>query len=318
MQELMTFSTDFAERLKEEYPAFFPLYSSLTESERGFIKLIQERDFDKYDINQRLETNAYEIEYDPETSILTVWELEAHADFDPDGLVCGGFDRGKRSEMTVEEFKEMYAGFAGGMFHAHFFNELDQYIEIEKQVSKVKSSFTEERVSELQALESKYDQLDRLHRIMARKQENLKNILNDLIQGKDFDDIYGLQHYIEIYNKLSIGRVSSRGGVLIENPPIEEKNYLEFSHNWSELVDRDFAYCLVGFLMPVGSRNYIYKCDNCKYFYLPKKIYTSDSGLRFCSNPCRMKHHHSKPEYREKKAAAQRERYGWDKSVNAK
>jgi len=320
MQEIMAFSTDFAERLKEAYPAFYPLYFSLTEAERGFIELILGKNADKSHVNQKLETLAYEIDYDPETSILTVWELDAHADVDPDGLVSGGFFRDKQFEMTVEEFKDEYLGSYGS-----FWDSLDEYIEIEKQISKAKPSFTEGRISELQELSSQYYTLDILHRGIARIQKGLKNILDGIIQGKDFDDISELTHYIEIYNKLPVARVSSRGGVLTENPPIEEKDYLErekrswwVNIKWTKTVNQDFAYCLVGFLMPVGNRNYIYRCENCQGYYIPKKIYVSESGLHFCSNPCRMKYHHSKPEYKEKKAAAQREKHGWEESANAK
>jgi hypothetical protein len=282
----MDFSTDFAERLKEAYPAFFPLYSSLTESERGFIKLILEKDAAKSDINKRLEDMPYEIEYDPETSILTVWELDAHADVDPDGLVSGGFFRNedKRLEMTVEEFKDEIVGSSSWPWHGSLFDSLDEYIENEKQLSKAKPSFTEERINELQELSSKYDTLDYLHRIMASKQKGLEDILDDIIQGKDFDDISRLTYYIELYNKLPVARVSSRGGVLTEHPlpPIEEKDYLEGRMSyWTTRVDQDLAYCLVGFLLPVGNRKYIAKCLNCEKYFVAAK-YTPTNPQKFC------------------------------------
>ena len=60
-----------------------------------------------------------------------------------------------------------------------------------------------------------------------------------------------------------------------------------------------------------GYRKWIYTCDNCIGFYVPKILYTRDHY--FCSDKCRGKHHSEKPEYKEKKAAAQREKYGWEK-----
>jgi hypothetical protein len=317
MQKLMAFSTDFAERMKEAYPAFYPLYSSLTESERGFIKLILREDSCKYLLNQDLEALAYEIDrYDPETSILTVWELGAHADFH-DGLASGGFFRDKRFEMTVEEFKDEIEGHVGGMLQGGFLDDLDDYIEIEKQMPKAKPSFTEGRISELQELSSQYGELDRLRSQIASIQKGLKNILDGIVQGKNFDDISELTYYIKIYNNLPAERVSSLGGVLTEHPPIEEKDYLEGGKSkWATLAERALAYCLVDFLTPVGNRNYIYRCDNCQDYYIPKKMH--DSGHTFCTAQCRYSFHHSKPEYKEKKAAAQREKHGWKPKVHAK
>jgi hypothetical protein len=87
--------------------------------------------------------------------------------------------------------------------------------------------------------------------------------------------------------------------------------------DFHKLMWQDLAHCTIEFLRVKKNREYIKKCANleCQKFFIASRL---DERERFCVTSCRMQYHHSKPEYKEKKATKQREKYGWVKRVNDK
>jgi hypothetical protein len=155
--------------------------------------------------------------------------------------------------------------------------------------------------------------------------------IGNRINYKSLDEIEDLPECLDVYNRLPkvkwvVGH-PFHSNVLGPVVPFDEKRYPElesytdqYDFYWglSNLLWDGLAHCLIEFLIPSDNRRYLYLCVNCWKSYIAKKIYTTESGLYFCSTPCRMKYHHSQPEYKEKKAAAQRKKHGWEKTVNAK
>jgi hypothetical protein len=166
-----------------------------------------------------------------------------------------------------------------------------------------------------------------LHERIQAQQEAVRKILVALIHGRPIKNDYRLSDpkpgyilskYLKIYNEMpkyivEIGQQDS----LEKLYPIRDKDY--FSINlpleWLDRIENDLAYCLIEFLMIEGYRKWIYTCDNCIGFYVPKILYTRDHY--FCSDKCRGKYHSSRPEVKERKAAKQREKYGWKKKKKA-
>jgi hypothetical protein len=119
---------------------------------------------------------------------------------------------------------------------------------------------------------------------------------------------------LKIYNEMpKYSFETDQQGNLRKHYQIREEDYLSINLplKWLDRIKSDLAYCLIEFLILGGNREHIYTCDKCKGFYCPKILHTRDHY--FCSDKCRGKHHSEKPEYKEKKAAAQREKYGWEK-----
>jgi hypothetical protein len=133
--------------------------------------------------------------------------------------------------------------------------------------------------------------------------------------------------YLDIYNSYSkmidsqmTKLVLDEDDLLVETP-IDEERLLdiiqsstydgdEFKHWFPNILNC----CLIEFMKSNDYRSYLGKCRHCKKFFIAIK----GDSKQHCSTNCRMQYHHSKPEYRERKAAAQRKKYGWKKSVNAK
>jgi hypothetical protein len=133
---------------------------------------------------------------------------------------------------------------------------------------------------------------------------------------KDQQAHYLLFEYLEIYNEMPkhVFEIDNEG-----NPrkryQIHEEDYLSINLplKWLDRIKSDLSYCLIEFLMTEGYRKWIYRCDNCRSFYVPKILHTPKSGRNFCSDKCRWEYHSSRPEVKEKKAADLRKKFGWKK-----
>jgi len=121
-----------------------------------------------------------------------------------------------------------------------------------------------------------------------------------LIKLKDDDSI------VEIRVPRLVGYEKSVDPAFEEHPIVVE--------NFKKMMRQDLAHCTIEFFRVKKNREYINKCDQCQKYFIATRL----NNQRFCDKSCRMKYHHSKPEYKEKKATKQREKYGWEKSVNAK
>jgi hypothetical protein len=187
-------------------------------------------------------------------------------------------------------------------------------------------------ISEISEENSKFAQL--VFGAVSSCQVSLRFLLGEIggrIIYKSLDEIEELPEWLDLYNRLPqvkwIVGYPFGSDTLGRVVPFDEKTYpalenytdqYDFYEDWRNLLRDGLAHCLIEFLIPSDNRRYLYLCVNCWKSYIAKKIYTTESGLYFCSTPCRMKYHHSQPEYKEKKAAAQRKKHGWGKTVNAK
>ena len=149
-------------------------------------------------------------------------------------------------------------------------------------------------------------------------QQDIREILDRLLHEKDLRGFKGFEFLLRGYNLGNKHIVTFKeNGSLIKIPSFDEKSYeltRERAGTFGVLVDA-LSYCLVDFILPKTNIKYLAKCiyEYCHKYFIATRL----NNQKFCGSSCRMKHHHSKPEYREKKAAAQREKYGWEKSVNA-
>jgi hypothetical protein len=304
MQKFMAISSNFAERAREAYPAFYPLNSPLNDPEREFLILtIEKQNFHQW-LNKALKDFGFFIvSYDPKTSLHIV-----KIEFSWDDRVGGSSVR-----MTVDEFKDEIRNDSAVGLPPTTLDLIDEFVEAEKQILTIKSFLSESRINELKEIMSDYEELHYLRCDIEDLQGDLQNILGGIVKNTPLHNLPRFEKYLDKYNELPLSRFMVTKDLLIENPLIIEESYFQISSpdGWFSRFKTDLTYCLIEFLKSEGNKNYIYRCNNCKDFYLSKKIYSTNSGLYFCSAPCRYSFHHSKPEYKEKKAAAQRKKYGW-------
>ena len=119
----------------------------------------------------------------------------------------------------------------------------------------------------------------------------LKWLTNPSYSLKDQKAHYLLSEYLEIYNEMPkhVFEIDNEG-----NPrkryQIHEEDYLSINLplKWFDRIKSDLSYCLIEFLMTEGYKKWIYSCHNCMGFYVPKILYTPESGRYFCSDKCRV------------------------------
>lgn len=268
------FSLDFAERAKETFPAFHPLHSSLTNSEREFLRLTIQKQELKSFVNRDLESAEFGIEcYETETSALTVLALDFDFDF-LEGSAQGGVSGSTPVEMTVDEFKHEIKADVGTMLPSGIIDGIDEFVEIENQISTLKNSISEPRLNELQEIMSDYEKRGKLHNRILDLKKGLQNILAGIVENTAFYKLPGFGNYLDKYSELPLSRFMVTEDLLIEIPPISEDFYFDRSgrDRWFSRFQTELAYCLIGFLRGEGNRNYIKQCVMCEDFIIVKDV----------------------------------------------
>ena len=152
---------------------------------------------------------------------------------------------------------------------------------------------------------------------IMKAKSKLQNLLERVLRGDDLDKIQPFLELLSIYNG-SWGSGYRRGqlafdseGSLQEVTPFDEVNLYE-SILMSECPSF-VTYCLIHFMKTKENRKYIGKCEHCNKYFIATRL----NNQRFCNRQCQQKAYHSMPEAKSKKAAARREKYGWQPRVNA-
>jgi hypothetical protein len=274
MQKFMAFSSDFAERAREAYPAFYRLHSSLTDPEREFLRLtIEKQNFHGW-LNRALEDLGFFIvSYDPKTSLHIV-----KIEFGWDDRVGGSSVR-----MTVDEFKDEIRNDSEVGLPPTTLDLIDEFVEAEKQILTIKSFLSESRINELKEIMSDYEELYYLHCDIEDLQGDLQNILGGIVKNTPLHNLPRFEKYLDKYNELPLSRFMVTKDLLIENPPIIEESYFQISSpdGWFTRFKTDLTYCLIGFLKGEGNRKYIAKCLWCEKYFIRTK-YNPTNPQKFC------------------------------------
>lgn len=129
---------------------------------------------------------------------------------------------------------------------------------------------------------------DRLNTIyvaieIAELRHQLKDLLQEIVSGRRYDDIPGMETHASIYNNLPREKVIVREFELEQVFRLNEEDYLEirWPKEWITRFKEDIAYCLIEFLVPEGNKNYIAKCLWCEKYFIRTK-YNPAKLQKFC------------------------------------
>jgi hypothetical protein len=280
MRQFMSFHSDFTDKVKEQFPTLSSVSTPRSEAER-FKELISKEQEAIDSINAKL---GWEYDVDIEDRYeqkLRVRQIE----------ILGGGDYCDANVVAenvsnIREFKHEFGA------------ELEEEVLALQKVWRTSGS-------------------NFLHEGILNLQKDLREAIDSIAQGKHLDEIPTFLDFLVRYNGVQKSNVLlADADLLIEVPPINEWDYIGITapKEWVTRLQDDLAYCLIEFLIVDDSRKHLHKCLECTEFYVSKTV--GDS--KFCSGKCRSKHHHSKPEYKEKKAKERREMFGWKKSERKK
>jgi hypothetical protein len=118
---------------------------------------------------------------------------------------------------------------------------------------------------------------------IAELRHQLKDLLQEIVSGRRYDDIPGIEIYASIYNNLPREKVIVREFELGQISQVNEEDYLEirWPKEWITRFQKDIAYCLVEFLNSDENRNYIGKCLNCEKHYIKTRL-DMKNPQKFC------------------------------------
>jgi len=169
-----------------------------------------------------------------------------------------------------------------------------------------------------------YRDILEIHDNIIRIQVGLRNSLEKIVEGSDLKHCPFFEESLAIYNGLKKEIVILEGRCTLRKLPIfNETDLLDMAkavqieistEGYRYMYFREIlALCLVDFLIVDVNKEYIRKCQDCQNYYIAKTL----KEQRFCSTKCQQRAYHSRSEVKSKKAAARREKYGWQPRVNA-
>ena len=334
IQQIAGFPPTFAERAKKVFPSIAP-YMALRVSEKKLIEKIIEERRQNIRLNEQLKNmnDCYLEDYDWKN--MTLFFRQVHL---IESLVDGEREvdvlEGEAFELHLDEIEHKAKERFGKTLNVSVIQELRRLMKLGSKIFELKSSLDDSRIRKLFELAQEYERTVRIHRSIGQIQKDLRSILNNIIRGKHLKKNHLFVGFLETYNRIQKSKVYLTNEDLLSiGLPFDEKAYFhldgfpetEYSSQWPARFRDDLAYCLIEFLISEKNRYYIYRCrgggedffaPSCDKIFIARKLYKTASGLYFCSDACRLKYHCSKAEYKNRKAAAQRNKHGWNPREN--
>jgi hypothetical protein len=290
-QRAFNFSTNFVRQSEKAHRSLKEFKSALSESEMALIKTHFLEDDEVWIIdglNEELESiNRKLVDYNSTQKTFTFQEFEWDADHDGDML--HGFKDfseppytisiGKIEQtMSVSEYKPG----SWESIEPETINELKKLIKISRVKAKIIQKTSEERYSELKNLTKTYKDIKGIHERIYSYQNNLRTILNDIVEGENLYDNQTLNYYLDAYRsdcKLEL-TLQPDGSFNYDSKFLNEKKYLKYKDS---VFDPTFgptnypphclpiAYSLIEFLLNYDRRK-LKHCPYCNNFFIAKSI----------------------------------------------
>lgn len=292
IQRAFNFSTNFAKQSEKAHRSLKEFKSALSKSEMALIKthfLEDDEIWIIYGLNEELKSiNRKLVDYNSTQNTFTFQEFEWDADFDEDGL-GGAFPVFSKPPYTITMSKIEQTMSIGEnkprsweLIEPETVNELKKLIKIGRVKAKIIQKISGKRYSELKNLTETYKDIKGNHERISSYQNNLRTILNDIVEGKNLYNNQIFEDYLNAYRsdcKLEL-TLQRDGSFNYDSSFLKEKHYLKVKNC---VFDPPFgptnypqhylpiAYSLIEFLLNYDRRK-LKKCPYCDIFFIAKSI----------------------------------------------
>ena len=305
LQRSFSFSLDFHEKMKHQFPSIMTIAAALSEDEKRLLYIILNKNEIVDQLNTQFKLINYGIEnYDPRARTIKVISLEWNRDTGSNklkeaesGLAApnsGGFLQTLKllglsiadGPVTIKidairaEIEDLLGPVAAG--------QISNLIRMAHEIEELLLRLGEASYEKLELLAEEQWEIFDLHKKIAAIQTDCGDTLKMIVEGRSFHDIPTLVKFLEIYNNVRPHRlVIGAKNRLLPVFPIDEHEYVaaEGIQGWQDALQKIVAYCLIEFLKSPKNRTHLKKCRTCSSYYIARQTKTQ----KFCKKECRLK-----------------------------
>jgi len=304
LQRSFSFSLDFYERMRSQFPSVIAITAGLSEDEKRLLDIISKKNEFVDQLNSQFKLINYGIEnYDPRARTMNLMSLDWNRDTgggalkeEGAGLAAskdGGFLQTLKllglsivdGPVTIKidairaEIEDLLGPVAAG--------RISFLIRVAHEIEDLILKLGETDYEKLELLAEEQWEIFDLHNKIAAIQNDCGDILKMIIEDRSFHDIPTLVEYLEIYNNAGPHRlVIGANNRLLPVFPIDEQDYVaaDGMQGWLAALQKLIAYSLVEFIKSEKGRRYLKKCRTCHQYFLARQ----PKIQKFCTKQCRL------------------------------
>jgi hypothetical protein len=303
LQHHFSFSMDFFEKVKRQFPSINSIAAGLSEDEKKLLEIILKKNEIVNRLNDQFKLINYGIEnYDPRARTISLMSLEWNRDTGGSALKGGqsgldatdggGFLQTLKllglsivdGPVTIKvdairaEIEALLGPIAAG--------QISKLIRAAHEIEELILRLGEAKYEKLQLLAAERWEIFDFHKKIAATQTDCGDTLRMVIEGRPFHDIPALAEYLDIYNMVRPQRlIIGDKNRLISVFPIDEHEYFAVDgiQGWLNGLQKVVAYCLIEFLKSEKSRKHLKKCQTCGQYFIARQPKTQ----KYCTTACR-------------------------------
>jgi len=304
LQGCFSFSYDFYDRMKQQFPSAGAVAGGLSDDEKKLLEIILDKNEIVAELNEKIRLIDYGIDhYDPRTRTISLKSLELKCDqgagttpkmgSGPNAAFGGGFLQTLKLlglsivdgpvAIKIDAIRAEIEEFLGPIAAGQLSSLIRSGHEIEEFVSK----FGEGKYEKIETLAKERSEIFNLHKKIAAIRTDCSDILRMITQGRPFHDIPALVEFLAIYNQAGPHRlvIGSDNRLLTVFPIDEHTDFaVQGIQAWQGALQRIVAFCLIEFLKFEKNIAHLKKCLTCQRFFLARQ----PKIQKYCAKQCRL------------------------------
>ena len=305
LQRHYSYSTDFFENLRIQFPSINIISTSLNDVEKELLKLILKKKEIVDQLNDQFKLINYGIEnYDPLSKTISMMSLEWNRDTS-DGAAQdnqtglpqadgGGFLQTLKMlglsivdgpvSIKIDAIKGEIENLLGSLAARQIINLIKTGHEIEELILMLADG----KYEDLQLMAEEHREVFNFHKKIDTIRNDFAETLRMVIDGRPFHDIPILVSYLEIYNRVEFQRlIIGDQNRLIPVFSIDERQYFAVNEaeGWIDALQKLIAYCLIEFVKSEKNLVCLKKCITCGRYFIARQPKTQ----KYCMIKCRIK-----------------------------
>jgi hypothetical protein len=304
LQRCFSFSLDFYEKMRRQFPSIITAAAFLSEDEKRLLDIILKKNEIVDQLNKPFKLINYCIEsYDPRTRTMNLMSLDWNRDSGENAVKKeGAGPAATDGDGFLQTLKLLGLSIVDGpvtikidAIRAEIENllgpiaagRISYLIRIAHEIEDLILKLGESSYEKIELLAEEQREIFDLHNKIAAIQSDCDNTLKMIIEDRSFHDIPTLVEYLEIYNNAGPHRlVIGANNRLLPVFPIDEQDFVAVDgiQGWLGALQKLIAYSLVEFLKSEKSRPYLKKCRTCRQYFMARQ----PKIQKFCTRQCRI------------------------------
>jgi len=273
LQNLFSFSSNFAEKMEENYPSLKKLYSCFNETERELFDLVLEGERLKWRLNSELSIHdRISLYFYPDSNQLI---LRLHDSSEYGNPIYYDFSLPKDIDLFRTKFISDY-----GYNYRKFKKLIEKLIDVSKRIQNFNLIPQDDKTKEFNRFCGLHEITIGLHVKVEEFQRYIRDILESALKNKNLKPFKGI---LEKYNTLHTTKLKITQDTIVDEVPVMTETE-RISNGWFERIEYYLAYLIGEILKIDGGMKYIGKCLECKKYFSRSRL----NEKKYCSDKCRL------------------------------